>query len=164
MFAADLAAGIAERKATGWQRGPATRSSCKACSPARAHLPVQELVKLVAQKSEVQVDCAKLIGCDDEIAAMLADLLSRARKQRLAINLVGAEVFMDRLNERLLAGEAAHEAAWRLLLELLQRHGTQERFEERAVDYAITFELSPPSWERLPKPGGEDSQRVPQQR
>ena len=48
---------------------------------------------------------------------------------------------MDRLNERLVAGEAAHEAAWRLLLELLQRHGTQERFEERAVDYAITFEL-----------------------
>ncbi len=77
------------------------------------------------------------------------------RKQRLAINLVGAEVFMERLNHRLLAGEAAHEAAWRLLLELLQRHGTQERFEERAVDYAITFELSPPSWGSLPKPGGK---------
>lgn len=116
-------------------------------------LPVQELVKLVAQKSEVQVDCAKLIGCDDEIAATLADLLCRARKQRVAISLVGAEVFMERLNDRLFAGEAAHEAAWRLLLELLQRHGTQERFEERAVDYAITFELSPPSWESLPNPG-----------
>ena len=57
--------------------------------------------------------------------------------------------------ERLVAGEAAHEAAWRLLLELLQRHGTQERFEERAVDYAITFELSPPSWEPLPNTGAK---------
>ena len=116
-------------------------------------LPVQELAKLVAQKAEVQVECAKLIGCDDEIAAILADLLGRARKQRLAISLLGADAFMDRLNERLVAGEAAHEAAWRLLLELLQRHGTQERFEERAVDYAITFELSPPSWEPLPNTG-----------
>ena len=52
-------------------------------------LPVQELAqKLVAQKAEVQVECAKLIGCDDEIAAILADLLLiRARKQRLAISL-----------------------------------------------------------------------------
>ena len=37
--------------------------------------------------------------------------------------------------------------SWLLLLELLQRHGTQELFEERAVDYAVTFELSPPSWD-----------------
>jgi anti-anti-sigma regulatory factor len=36
------------------------------------------------------------------------------------------------------------------LLEMLQRHGTQEQFEERAVDYAVTFELSPPSWEARP--------------
>ncbi|HLO64369.1 MAG TPA: hypothetical protein VK165_15530 [Azonexus sp.] len=110
-------------------------------------LPVVELARLVGQKAEISVDCAKLIGCDDDVAAQLADLLVRARKQRLALTLVGAEAFMDRLNDRLVAGEAAHEPAWRLLLELLQRHATQERFEERAVDYAVTFELSPPSWE-----------------
>lgn len=113
-------------------------------------LPVEELAKLVGQKAEIQVDCAKLIGCDDDIAATLADLFGRARKQRLAVSLIGAEPFMERLNDRLVAGESAHEPSWRLLLELLQRHGTQERFEERAVDYAITFELSPPSWEPLP--------------
>jgi anti-anti-sigma regulatory factor len=110
-------------------------------------LPVTELAKFIGQKEEVTVDCGKLIGCDDEIAAQLADLLSRARKMRLAVSLIGPEAFTDRLNDRLVAGDAAHEPAWRLLLELLQRHGTQEKFEERAVDYAITFELSPPSWE-----------------
>lgn len=113
-------------------------------------LPVAELSKLVAQKASVSVDCAKLIGCDDEVAAQLADLLVRARKQRLGLTLVGADAFMERLNERLVAGEATHEPSWRLLLELLQRHATQDRFEERAVDYAVTFELSPPSWEALP--------------
>lgn len=112
-------------------------------------LPVVELARLVGQKAEISVDCAKLIGCDDDVAAQLADLLVRARKQRLALTLVGAEAFMDRLNERMVAGDATHEPAWRLLLELLQRHATQERFEERAVDYAVTFELSPPSWEVL---------------
>ncbi len=112
-------------------------------------LPIAELTRLIGQKADVCVDCAKLIGCDDDIAAQLADLLARARKLRLGVVLVGAEPFMERLNERMLAGEVAHEPSWRLLLELLQRHGTQERFEERAVDYAITFEQSPPSWEPL---------------
>ncbi|WP_434514193.1 STAS domain-containing protein [Dechloromonas sp. ARDL1] len=113
-------------------------------------LPVDELARLIAEKAEISVDCAKLIGCDDEIAEQLADLLLRARQQSLAVTLVGAEAFMERLNERLIAGDQSHEPAWRLLLELLQRHGTQDHFEERAVDYAVTFELSPPSWE-IPK-------------
>lgn len=86
-------------------------------------LPVDELARLIAEKADISVDCAKLIGCDDEIAAQLADLLLRARKQRLAVSLLGAEAFMERLNERLIAGDSVHEPAWRLLLELLQRHG-----------------------------------------
>lgn len=112
-------------------------------------LPITELAKIIGQKEEATVDCGKLIGCDDEIASELADLLNRARKMRLAVTLLGPEAFMARLNDRLVAGVAEHESAWRLLLELLQRHGTQEKFEERAVDYAITFELSPPSWEPM---------------
>jgi anti-anti-sigma regulatory factor len=43
---------------------------------------------------------------------------------------------------------------------MLQRHGTQEKFEERAVDYAITFELSPPSWEAQ-APGAKASAVAP---
>src|SRR5574343_235643 len=113
-------------------------------------LPVTELARLIAQKAQAVVDCSKLIGCDDEVAGQLAELLTRARKGRLSVNLLGAEAFTGRLNSRLIVGEAAHETAWRLLLEMLQRHGTQEQFEERAVDYAVTFELSPPSWETRP--------------
>src|SRR5574343_1741293 len=113
-------------------------------------LPVTELARLIAQKAQAVVDCSKLIGCDDEVAGQLAELLTRARKGRRSVNLLGAEAFTERLNSRLIVGEAAHETAWRLLLEMLQRHGTQEQFEERAVDYAVTFELSPPSWETRP--------------
>jgi anti-anti-sigma regulatory factor len=112
-------------------------------------LPVSELARLIGQKAQVIVDCTKLAGCDDEVAGQLADLLSRARKTCLSVSLGGVDVFIDRLNSRLVAGEAAHESSWRLLLELLQRHGTQEAFEERAVDFAVTFELSPPSWEPI---------------
>jgi anti-anti-sigma regulatory factor len=74
------------------------------------------------------------------------------------------DVFIDRLNSRMVAGDAAHEPSWRLLLELLQRHGPQDAFEERAVDFAVTFELSPPSWEprsAAPAPAASDARGRP---
>jgi len=139
------------------QDSPAAKQAAGAVGPRKIFLqgvltsegalPVTELAKLVDQKAQVTVDCTKLIGCDDEVAGQLADLLSRARKTRLSVTLGGTEVFIDRLNSRLVAGDIAHEPSWWLLLELLQRHGTQDTFEERAVDFAVTFELSPPSWE-----------------
>lgn len=115
-------------------------------------LPIKELTKFIAQKDDVVIECSKLVGCDDEVAGRLATLLTRARKAKQTVTLVGIDAFLGRLDARLAAGEATHEDAWVLLLELLQRHGTQEHFEERAVDYAVSFERSPPSWE-VP-PGG----------
>ncbi|PKO33928.1 MAG: hypothetical protein CVU34_09780 [Betaproteobacteria bacterium HGW-Betaproteobacteria-7] len=112
--------------------------------------PVAELAQLIEQNKPVKVDCGKLIGCDDEIAGQLAGLLSDARKRGVPVTLEQVDGFMSRLNERLLAGDQSRASAWLLLLELLQRHGTQDLFEERAVDYAVTFELSPPSWETAP--------------
>ena len=111
--------------------------------------PVAELAKLLQKKQPVSVDCGKLIGCDDTVAGQLAELLSQARRSHLDLTLTHVDGVLGRLNERLVVGDASHAPAWLLLLELLQRHATQDVFEERAVDYAVTFELSPPSWEAL---------------
>jgi anti-anti-sigma regulatory factor len=112
--------------------------------------PLQQLTQLLAQAGELRLDLSRLAGCDDLAAGMLADTLIAARRGEKGLVLVGAEALIKRLDERLKVGEAGHEPSWRLLLELLQRHDTQERFEERAVDFAVTFEVSPPSWETLP--------------
>ena len=122
--------------------------------------PLTELAKFVDKKQAVTVDCGKLVGCDDEVAGQLADLLSKARRGRLPVTLENVDGLMTRLSERLVVCEAVHLPAWLLLLELLQRHGTQDAFEERAVDYAVTFELSPPSWE-APVAGGAKPKAAP---
>ena len=41
----------------------------------------------------------------------------------------------------------ASEAPWLLLLELLQLMNREKDFEETAMDYCVTYELSPPSFE-----------------
>ena len=113
--------------------------------------PIAELARLIDKKQATTIDCSKLAGCDDEVAGQLATLLIQARQRKLAVTLTGIDAQIRRLSERLITGKPEHEPSWRLLLELLQRHATQEIFEEKAVDYAITFEQSPPSWESLPK-------------
>lgn len=113
--------------------------------------PVADLAALVARKVAVSVDCGKLVGCDDEVAGQLAELLNTARRTGVPVALDRVDGLLGRLNERLIVGDATHAPAWLLLLELLQRYGTQEAFEERAVDYAVTFERSPPSWETPPR-------------
>ncbi|MBS1158185.1 MAG: hypothetical protein H6R15_604 [Proteobacteria bacterium] len=112
--------------------------------------PLAELENVISQKQPAVISCGKLIGCDDDIAGRFADLLARARRSGISLTLDEPEGFLRRLNDRLVAGDARHAPSWLLLLELLQRHGTQEAFEERAVDYAVTFELSPPSWDDRP--------------
>lgn len=109
--------------------------------------PLQALAAALRQIGECQIDCSKLAGCDDAMAGQLAEILIQARRRGKLVRLAGFHAFLRRLDERLHVGEAVHEPAWRLLLEMLQRHGTQAQFEERAVDFAVSFELSPPSWE-----------------
>ncbi len=114
------------------------------------HRALQQLELLLAQAGEIQLDLGRLAGCDDLVANKLAELLIAARRSGKPLTLVDSDTLIRRLDERLKPGDAGHPAAWRLLLELLQRQGTQAHFEERAVEFAVTFEVSPPSWETPP--------------
>jgi anti-anti-sigma regulatory factor len=111
--------------------------------------PLADAIKL---QRPLRVDCSGVLGCEDEIAGRLAELLMSARRQGAMLVLEDVAGLITRLRSRVVAGEAKNARSWLLLLELLQRHGTQEDFEQCAIDFAVTFERSPPSWEALPAP------------
>lgn len=110
------------------------------------------LADALKAKRPLRVDCSRLLGCDDEIAGRLAELLVSVRRQGAVIVLEQIEGIIPRLRTRLTVGEAQNTRTWLLLLELLQRYGTQDEFELCAIDFAVTFERSPPSWETVPLP------------
>ena len=124
-------------------QGVLTTETIGALDPLKASL---------ADKRPVRIDCGKWIGCDDEVAGLLADRLLEARKKGVAVILDQLESFIPRLRSRLTVGEKKHARIWLLVLELLQRYGSQEQFEECAIDFAVTFERSPPSWEVIVAP------------
>jgi anti-anti-sigma regulatory factor len=102
--------------------------------------------------THVRIDLAQVAGFDDEGARLLAQALAAARKRMLPFSLQRPEKLRVALGTALKQGVEAGEGAWQLALELLQWSQDRDTFENLAVDYAVAFEQSPPSWEPPPMP------------
>jgi ABC-type transporter Mla MlaB component len=105
--------------------------------------------------TNARLDFSSMAGFDDEGAKLLAEVLAHARKHRCALSLQRTEKVRAALDILLRRGREAGEGPWLLALELLQFDQKQEPFDERAIEYAIAFEQSPPSWEPPPVPDGD---------
>ncbi|MDR2451316.1 MAG: STAS domain-containing protein [Candidatus Accumulibacter sp.] len=97
----------------------------------------------------LRLDMSKVRQVDAPGCARLLKLLSSAGQG--AIELLGRDALIS-LVQKAIEEEKAQtpvsgKECWLLLLELFQRQGRQEPFEDLAIDYAVTFEESPPSWE-----------------
>ena len=109
---------------------------------------LEGLRRAVARKAEAtRVDLMSLQSFDDVGARMLADALGEGRRAKVALQVQQGPKLAQALEEALKSGRDAGEGAWLLALELLQWSNDRAAFEDRAVDFAVTFELSPPSWE-----------------
>jgi ABC-type transporter Mla MlaB component len=102
--------------------------------------------------THARVDLAQVSGFDDEGARLLAQALAGARKRACPLTLQRPEKLRLALSAALKQGAEAGEGAWALALELLQWLHDRDMFENLAVDYAVAFEVSPPSYEPAPLP------------
>jgi anti-anti-sigma regulatory factor len=112
---------------------------------------LKQTMKLAATSTLVRMDVAKLTDADNNGATLLMRALAALKKAKKEMVFGSPEHLAGILASKLVPGERANEAMWLLLLELYQQAFRQEAFEEVAVNYAITFEVSPPSWEALPE-------------
>jgi anti-anti-sigma regulatory factor len=82
---------------------------------------------------------------DDAYARLMLDNLTRSVAKGKEVHLVGGEAFVVRLNASRAVGHLT-ESTWLLLLMLLQLQARHHEFDEVAVEYAIRYEISPPSY------------------
>ena len=94
-----------------------------------------------------RLDLGAVAGWDEAGARLLADSLAGVRRRRVPLAMERPEKLRQQLDAAVNQGREAGEGPWLLLLEMLQWQGEQARFDDRAVEYAVTFEMSPPSWE-----------------
>ena len=112
--------------------------------------------------SQARFDLAAITGFDDAGARMLADVLGEARRRQYPLRLQRTDSLMRALESAVSKGRAGGEGAWWLLIELLQWQTDRTAFDDRAVEYAVTFEVSPPSWEppMMPQSAAEQAQEA----
>jgi len=111
----------------------------------------ERMLQLAEAESGVKLDVVHATGIDPEQAARFAQVLQTIRRAEQRIVVAGANEFAQVLKDLLANGAQQEKAYWALLFELYQLSGQQDAFEDAAIDYAVTFELSPPSWEALPE-------------
>jgi anti-anti-sigma regulatory factor len=108
---------------------------------------INNMLAAAQKRQPVRLDLGSLTGADDVGTRLLADALAKVRKQQCALALQHPEKIRQALEQACCKGREAGEGYWSLLLELLQWQNDRAVFEDRAVDFAVAFELSPPSWE-----------------
>jgi anti-anti-sigma regulatory factor len=115
-----------------------------------SQVQVDALLRAAAEPAPVRLDVAGITAVDDAGARLFTTALRDLRRGRVLLQWQGLDKLRKLLDARVQAAAGGEEeGCWLLLLELLQWQGDQGAFDERAVEYAITFELSPPSWESL---------------
>ncbi len=113
-----------------------------------AHAPqIANLLAASQKQPQMRLDLGSLTGADDVGAKLLADALAQLRKRRYSLVLQHPEKLRRALELSVAHGRSAGEGYWILLLELLQWQNDHQVFEDRAIEFAVAFEVSPPSWE-----------------
>jgi anti-anti-sigma regulatory factor len=115
---------------------------------ALASLSVQTKKPRVGE-ARLAIDAREMVEIDTQAVDAFSELLVSARRKNWPIEWTGLEQLSERIWKPLRAGEAKMMGRWKLGLEALIWRGREKEFDDRAVDYAVTFELSPPSWEQL---------------
>ena len=96
----------------------------------------------------VRLDFGRVTAIDADGAACLLAALQTLRGASRELVLAGADTLLDTLRPMLVIGQrGASPAPWLLLLELLLLTNREKQFEEAAMDYCVTYEVSPPSFE-----------------
>jgi len=150
-----------ERSAPGWEEKiaaqPAARQGARSTAGSYFALTaklseanasqIENMLAATQKQSQVRLDLGSLTGADDAGAKLLALALAKLRKRQYALVLQHPEKIRRALDAAVKKGRDAGEGYWMLLLELLQWQNDRAEFEDRAVDFAVAFEVSPPSWE-----------------
>lgn len=108
---------------------------------------LEQLERIARKGGAVRIDLGRVRDADDAACPLLRQAIDELRAKRIKVWLLNGGELAEALGKRVRPGEAVAPDTWLLLLELVQAGGDEARFEELALDYAITFELSPPSWE-----------------
>ena len=120
---------------------------------------LEKLRSIAVARKALRVECGKLDGFDGPGCGLLRDALFSLRESGKEVLLSEEARFLRLLEDACRPKRIETDSAvWALLFEIYRTLDFKDRFEEAAVNFAVTFEVSPPSWES--KRGAEAKRAV----
>lgn len=113
---------------------------------------LQRLLQLDKSHPVLRMEFGRVKNVTPEGCKLLLDALNKLHKAKRELIVAGANELAELLRSAIVIGDRdASEAPWLLMLALLQVMNREKDFEETAMDYCVTFEVSPPSFEPATK-------------
>ncbi len=117
-----------------------------------ALLDVDEVARLRSSTLQLPLpwvlDWSAIARVDAEAAAHLQRLFRQWAPQAIDMRWMAAERLLGALQQAAPTGvRDADPAFWMARLEALRLANRPDQFDETAIDYCVTYEVSPPSWE-----------------
>ena len=117
-----------------------------------AHIDADAVAKLASMTMQMPLpwvfDWSALRSIDTEACAKLSELFRSWIVQTLDMRWLGGEHLLLVLADAAPTGvRDVDPAYWQLRLDALRMTNRPDQFDEAAIDYCVTYEVSPPSWE-----------------
>ena len=113
------------------------------------HLEQLKQHSLVHQS--ITLDASSVRAADMVGAELLLRVINAFKRASHELIVMGADQLVTPLRAAVEAGRRdPSDAVWMLLLEVFRLLNRQHDFEETGIQYCITYEVSPPSWEPAP--------------
>jgi hypothetical protein len=117
------------------------------------HLDIDAVARLRSLSLQLPLpwvfDWSALRGVDAEAATQLSELFRHWAGEPLDMRWLSGDRFLSVLQDLSPTGvRDADPAFWLLRLDALRLANRPDQFDEAAIDYCVTYEVSPPSWER----------------
>ena len=123
---------------------------------------LEHLLRLADAHPVLRLEFHRVTDLEAPACWLLLDTLRRLQARQRELILVGAAELAAQIRAGIAIGRPDDtEAPWLLLLELLQLLNREKEFEETAMDYCVTFEVSPPSFAAPHKVAMAPAQRLP---
>jgi hypothetical protein len=120
---------------------------------APAEVGVDEVAQLSAKTLQLPMpwvlDWSAIERIDAQACSELSQLMRHWSTQKIDMRWIGVDRLLGMLGEAAPTGvRDADPVFWLLRLEILRLSSRPDQFDEVAIDYCVTYEVSPPSWEK----------------
>lgn len=154
-----------ERSAPIWKSTTASPAPAKKAEPVAKDLlslgtrlaateQMDKMCQLAQSSSAARVNVGDIASVELAGCKLMQEGLQSCRKKGKSIQIEGVEHLVETLKKQIAADGHGDEdrLAWLLLFELYQWMGLEAEYEDLAIEYAVTFEISPPAWEAIKAP------------